>query len=125
MAFDGGEAGHEHLDLAAEQVLHGLAAALVVDVHDVDAGARAEQFAGEVPGAAVPGGGVVDAPGARLGERDEFADIRRRHARMHDHQQRHLRDARDRGEVFLRIERELFVDAGVDGHGAVVAHHQV
>jgi hypothetical protein len=84
-------------------------------VDDVDAGALLEHLQREVVGGAVAARACVQLAGIPFGERDEFLQRARRHARMHDHHLRRERDLPHRRQVPARVEGELLVERGIGG----------
>ena len=110
--------------MAAQQVGHRRAAALVGNVHDVDAGLQLEQLHAEMlrrPGARR---GVGELARLLLGERDQLGQRVRRQAGMrHDHQ-RHQEDVGDRQEVGERLVRQVGIEAGIDAERAAGDHHE-
>ena len=101
---------HVHVDASAEEVGHRGTAALVGDVEHVDAGALLEELAGEMPRAPHTRRRIGELAGLRFGERYEFRERLRRHARMdNDHVREH--DAhRDWRDVALRIVGQVLDD---------------
>ena len=82
---------------------HRFAAAAVGHADDVDAGARLEQFGGEMRQAARAGVGVVELARIGLGVVEEFLQRLGRERRLHHQDLEALRDLGDRRKVLERI----------------------
>ena len=119
-----GEVVEHELRLAGEEVLHRRRAALVGDVHHVDAGHRLEELAGEMPGRAGRARAERERAGLRPRVVDQLAHRLHRQRGVDDEDVRHLRDQRHRHEVLLRVVRDLRVQARVDRVRAHRAHQQ-
>ena len=92
-----------HLQLAADQVVHHRAAALVGDVLHLQARQHTQHLAGEVLHAAARGRPVVERAGLGLRVRDEFLQRIGRNRRIDHHHQPAAADASHAGEILYGI----------------------
>ena len=118
----GREFRHRRLDVAADQIGHQLAAALVGDMRDLRAGRRLEALERHVRGAADAAGGDVDR--RLLRQRDEVLQRLGLDLVVHDDHVRHVAGQRHRREILERIVAELGLHERVDGERPVRADQQ-
>ena len=71
----------QHLDPAGQEIGHDAGIAAIRHVHDVDAGGRLEQLAGEVNGRSRAGRPVAELSRIGLRQRDELLEVLRRQRR--------------------------------------------
>jgi hypothetical protein len=89
--------------------------ALVRHVEHFDAGHALEQFACQMRGGAVAGGGITERIRFVFGERDQVLDRFHRQRGMHDQDAGDDGDHGHRGEILADIVRQVFHQADVDG----------
>ena len=104
-----------HLHLAAHQVGERRRAAPVGHVGQLGAGHHLEQFARQMHRGADAGRGHVDLARVGLGERDELGHGAGRHRLVHLHHVGGAHQTGDRRDVLEKIERQRFIERGVDG----------
>jgi hypothetical protein len=98
-----------------DEIVHRRSSAAIRHVHDIDVGHALEQFAGEVVGRTVAGGGEIEFAWLFLRQRDQFLHAVRRHAGIDDQHDGRRRKQRDWSEVLGRIEGKLAIERLVDG----------
>jgi hypothetical protein len=99
----------------AQHVEHCRAAALVRNMHHLDAGELIEHLTAQMPDLAYAGGGVEDLFGIGARIRDELLERPGRDRRMHDKHVGRRCGQGDRRVVPNRIVRQPGVEAGSDG----------
>ena len=92
-----------------------LRSALVRDVHHFDLRHQAEEFGRQVVEAAAAGRRIAEALRRALRQLDQLPDVRRGNRGMNQQQIGAVRNQADRREIPDRIERELRIDADIDG----------
>ena len=97
----------EELHVTAENVDDRRAVALVVDRHHVDLRHALDELHRHVGDEPMPPVAKLICPGRACGERDEILERLHRHRRMHDHEQRVVRDTHDRHEIPDRVVADL------------------
>ena len=114
-----------HADFTGQQRGRcGTGAALVRDVHQVNAGQLHELLHFQTAVAAGAGGTVIELALLQLGESDELLHVFNRHRGMCRQSHRHVDDLRHRDKITHRAHREFRVDARVDRHGADIAEQE-
>lgn len=103
-----------HLDLTGDQIGHHRRAALIGNMHDVDAEARAKHLAGHMLGAAESRRTEIHLSGICLDPGNQFADGFRGHRWIDDQDVWHLRSNCNRLEILLEVIRQGFVKARRD-----------
>ncbi len=114
---------HVHLDVAGDDVAHGLAAALVGHMHGVDVGAVADHLPGQVCDAADPRGGIVELLRCGARERDQLRHGVGLHVLGDRERERRERDRGDGVVLLQRIERRLLEQPLADAE-RILRHQQ-
>ncbi|MCY1224749.1 hypothetical protein D9M72_369200 [compost metagenome] len=120
---DRGCRGEHHIDLPAEQVRDGRAAAAIRNVVDIDLGHLLEQLTGQVRRSAGALRGVVELAGPGPGGCDQVLHGLDGAVRLHHQHIGGAAHQHDGSECLLRIERQLPVQARIDRVGDR-RHHQ-
>ncbi len=97
---------HQHLDIAAHEILQDCSRAAIRHVDEVDVGEALEQLAAHMGVGADAAGAVVELARARFGERDQLRHRTRRHRRIDRHDVRHGEGGDDVREALPWIERQ-------------------
>ncbi len=118
------ETEERDLDVAADEIVDGGAAAAIGHVQDVDAGFLAQQLAGKVVRRADAGGAVVDLARIGPGIGDQLGDRMRGKIRMHGEADDVRAGIDDGREILHRVERRILVEVDVAGHHRIGADEQ-